>query len=443
MAHTLPQPRTVRAAAALRGTIAVPGDKSISHRSLMLSALAVGESRVEGLLEGEDVLATAAAMRAMGADIVRQDDGVWVIHGVGVGGLLQPEVALDMGNSGTSTRLLMGLVASHPITATFIGDASLSKRPMGRVIDPLSQMGAQFQDTPGGRLPLMVRGISPAVPIRYTLPVASAQVKSAILLAGLNTPGETTVIEPIATRDHSERMLAGFGAELTVTPSPKGRIITIRGEAELKPQNIVVPGDPSSAAFWLVAGSIVPGADVTITNVGMNPTRTGIIAALKMMGADITELNARIVGGEPVADLRVRHAPLSAIEVPPELTPSMIDEYPVLFVAAAYAKGTTIARGAEELRVKESDRIAAMANALDACGVRCEEFEDGMAVTGTGGDPIPGGATIATLLDHRIAMSMTIAALNAHAPITLDDAAPVATSYPIFFDTLEKLGAMA
>ncbi|MDQ1159412.1 3-phosphoshikimate 1-carboxyvinyltransferase [Sphingomonas sp. SORGH_AS 950] len=443
MAHTLPQPRTVRAAAALRGTIAVPGDKSISHRSLMLSALAVGQSRVRGLLEGEDVLATASAMRAMGADIVRQDDGVWVIHGVGVGGLLQPETALDMGNSGTSTRLLMGLVASHPITATFTGDASLSKRPMGRVIDPLSQMGAQFQDTPGGRLPLMVRGISPAVPIRYTLPVASAQVKSAILLAGLNTPGETTVIEPIATRDHSERMLAGFGAELTVTPSPEGRIITIRGQAELKPQDIVVPGDPSSAAFWLVAGSIVPGADVTITNVGMNPTRTGIIAALKMMGADITELDARIVGGEPVADLRVRHAPLTAIEVPPELTPSMIDEYPVLFVAAAFATGTTIARGAEELRVKESDRITAMADALGACGVRCEEYEDGMAVTGTGGDPIPGGATIATLLDHRIAMSMTIAALNARDPITLDDAAPVATSYPVFFDTLESLGALA
>lgn len=443
MAHTLPQPRTVRAAAALRGTIAVPGDKSISHRSLMLSALAVGESRVEGLLEGEDVLATAAAMRAMGADIVRQDDGVWVIHGVGVGGLLQPETALDMGNSGTSTRLLMGLVASHPITATFIGDASLSKRPMGRVIEPLSQMGAEFQDTPGGRLPLMVRGISPAVPIRYTLPVASAQVKSAILLAGLNTPGETTVIEPIATRDHSERMLAGFGAELTVTPSPEGKVITIRGQAELKPQDIVVPGDPSSAAFWLVAGSIVPGADVTITNVGMNPTRTGIIAALNMMGADITELDARTVGGEPVADLRVRHAPLSAIEVPPELTPSMIDEYPVLFVAAAFATGTTIARGAEELRVKESDRITAMADALGACGVTCKEFEDGMAVTGTGGEPIPGGATIATLLDHRIAMSMTIAALNARDPITLDDAAPVATSYPIFFDTLEKLGAMA
>ncbi len=443
MAHTLPQPRIVRAAAALRGTIAVPGDKSISHRSLMLSALAVGESRVQGLLEGEDVLATAAAMRAMGADIVRQDDGVWVIHGVGVGGLLQPESALDMGNSGTSTRLLMGLVASHPITATFIGDASLSKRPMGRVIEPLSQMGAQFQDTPGGRLPLMVRGISPAVPIRYTLPVASAQVKSAILLAGLNTPGETVVIEPIATRDHSERMLAGFGADLTVAPSPEGRVITIRGEAELKPQNIVVPGDPSSAAFWLVAGSIVPGADVTITNVGMNPTRTGIIAALKMMGADITELDSRIVGGEPVADLRVRHAPLSAIEVPPELTPSMIDEYPVLFVAAAFASGTTIARGAEELRVKESDRITAMADALGACGVRCQEYEDGMAVTGTGGDPIPGGATIATLLDHRIAMSMTIAALNARDPITLDDAAPVATSYPVFFDTLEKLGALS
>jgi 3-phosphoshikimate 1-carboxyvinyltransferase len=337
----------------------------------------------------------------------------------------------------------MGLVASHPITATFIGDASLSKRPMGRVIEPLSHVGAEFQDTPGGRLPLMVRGISPAVPIRYTLPVASAQVKSAILLAGLNTPGETTVIEPIATRDHSERMLAGFGADLSVTPSPDGRIITIRGQAELTPQNIVVPGDPSSAAFWLVAASIVPGADVTVTNVGMNPTRTGIIAALKLMGADITELNARIVGGEPVADLRVRHASLTAIEVPPELTPSMIDEYPVLFVAAAYASGTTVTRGAEELRVKESDRITAMAEALGACGVVCREYEDGMAVTGTGGGPIPGGATVATLLDHRIAMSMTIAALHARVPITLDDAAPVATSYPVFFDTLDTLGANA
>ncbi len=426
----------------MRGTVAVPGDKSISHRSLMLSALAVGESRVDGLLEGEDVLATAAAMRAMGADIVREESGTWRIHGVGVGGLLQPTAALDMGNSGTSTRLLMGLVASHAITATFIGDASLSARPMGRVIEPLATMGASFSDTPGGRLPLMVRGLSPAVPIRYTLPVASAQVKSAILLAGLNTPGLTEVIEPIATRDHSERMLRGFGADLTVEDTAEGKRIAIRGEATLRPQSITVPGDPSSAAFWLVAGSIVPGSDITVTNVGMNPTRTGIITALRLMGADITEMDARTVGGEPVADLRVRHAPLTAIEVPPELTPSMIDEYPVLFVAAAFADGTTIARGAHELRVKESDRITTMADALNVCGVTTREFEDGLSVTGTGGEPIAGGATVATRLDHRIAMSMTVAALHARQPVTLDDAAPVGTSYPIFFATLDRLMGM-
>jgi 3-phosphoshikimate 1-carboxyvinyltransferase len=417
----------------------VPGDKSISHRSLMFASLAVGESRIEGLLEGEDVLATAAAMRAMGATVERSDDGLWRVWGVGVGGLLQPETALEMGNSGTSTRLLMGLIASHGITATFTGDASLSRRPMGRVIEPLSRMGADFTSSPGGRLPLTMRGLSPALPISYTLPVASAQVKSAVLLAGLNTPGITRVIEPIATRDHSERMLAGFGAELTVEPSPQGRIISIRGEAELKPQQITVPGDPSSAAFWMVAASIVPGSDVTIANVGLNPTRTGIITALRMMGADIVEVAARTVGGEPIADLRVRHAPLKAIEVPADLAPSMIDEYPVLFVAAAFAEGRTVARGAEELRVKESDRIAAMAAALGANGVTLEEFEDGLAITGSAGEPIAGGALIASKLDHRIAMSMAVAGLGAKAEVSIDDAAPVATSYPGFFATLDGL----
>jgi len=424
---------------ALTGTVAVPGDKSISHRALMLSALAVGTSRITGLLEGEDVLATAAAMRAMGAGVERTSDGEWIVHGVGVGGLLQPEGALDMGNSGTSTRLLMGLVASHAITATFVGDASLSKRPMARVIEPLSRFGADITASPGGRLPLMVRGIVPAVPIDYTLPVASAQVKSAVLLAGLNTPGITRVIEPVATRDHSERMLQGFGADLTVEETPEGRIISLRGEAELKPQQITVPGDPSSAAFWAVAASIVPGSDVLITNVGMNPTRTGLFTALEAMGAAITRENPRTVGGEPVADLRVRHAALSAIEVPPELTPSMIDEYPVLFVAAALAKGRTVARGAHELRVKESDRIATMAEALAACGITVEEFDDGLAITGTAGDPVPGGARVASKLDHRIAMSMAVAGLAARAPVTIDDIAPVATSYPAFFATLDDL----
>ena len=444
MTHPTPIPREIQPSGPLKGRVRVPGDKSISHRSLMLSALAVGTSRIEGLLEGEDVLATAAAMRAMGATIRRGDDAVWHVDGVGVGGLLQPATALEMGNSGTSTRLLMGLVASHPITATFIGDASLSKRPMGRVITPLSQMGADVTSSPGGRLPLMLRGLCPAIPITYTLPVASAQVKSAILLAGLNTPGITRVIEPIATRDHSERMLRGFGATVTVEPSPQGRIIEITGEAELRPQAIVVPGDPSSAAFLVVAATIVPGSDVVVENVGLNPTRAGLFTALRLMGASIEEQNPREVGGEPVADLRVRHAALTGIEIPPDLAPSMIDEYPVLFVAAAFATGRTIARGADELRVKESDRIAAMAAALGAAGARVEEVEDGMIIDGTGGDPLLGGATIATLLDHRIAMSMAVAALHcrkgsAGAGITLDDASPVATSYPAFFDQIAQL----
>ena len=443
MSHAAPKSLRIESSAGLTGRITVPGDKSISHRSLMLSSLAVGESRIEGLLEGEDVLATAAAMRAMGATIERSDDGIWRVWGVGVGGLLQPAGALDMGNSGTSTRLLAGLVASHAITATFIGDASLSKRPMGRVIDPLSLMGADFTSSPGGRLPMMVRGICPAVPIDYTLPVASAQVKSAVLLAGLNTPGITRVIEPVPTRDHSERMLAGFGANLTVEATNRGRVISVHGEAELKPQQIVVPGDPSSAAFWAVAASIVPGSEVTIANVGLNPTRAGIFTALRMMGADITEVDARNVGGEPVADLIVRHATLKAIDVPPDLAPSMIDEYPVLFVAAALAEGRTVARGAHELRVKESDRIAAMKDALEACGVAVEEYEDGLAITGSGGEPIPGGGTVASLLDHRIAMAMTVAGLVARRPITIDDVAPVATSYPVFFETLEHLAGRA
>lgn len=439
MSAAIPLPLAISARGPLRGTLTVPGDKSISHRSLMFAGLAVGESRIEGLLEGEDVLATAAAMRAMGATIERRDDGAWHVWGVGVGGLLQPETALEMGNSGTSTRLLMGLVASHPITATFTGDASLSKRPMGRVIDPLSQMGADFTPSPGGRLPLTMRGLCPAVPIEYTLPVASAQVKSAVLLAGLNTPGITRVIEPVLTRDHSERMLAGFGAELTVEETPQGRIISIRGEAEFDPQQITVPGDPSSAAFWMVAASIVPGSDITIANVGLNPTRTGLTTALRMMGADIVELDPRIVGGEPVADLRVRHAPLKAIEVPHDLAPSMIDEYPAFFVAAAFAEGRTIARGAEELRVKESDRIAAMVAALAPNGVALEEFEDGLAITGTGGELIPGGAPVASKLDHRIAMSMAVAGLGAKAELSIDDVSPVGTSYPGFFATLDSL----
>lgn len=441
------QPLSLAAAGALTGTITVPGDKSISHRAIMLGALAVGETRISGLLEGEDVLATAAAMRAMGAGIERRQDGEWRVHGVGVGGLLQPARALDMGNSGTSTRLLMGLLASHPITATFVGDASLSGRPMGRVITPLSLMGAAITATPGagGRqtLPLTITGLCPAVALEYRLPVASAQVKSAVLLAGLNTPGNTVVIEPVATRDHSERMLAGFGAQLTVEPTPEGRIITIAGEAELRPQTIVVPGDPSSAAFPMVAALIVPGSDIIIRNVGINPTRAGLIRVLQAMGGQIDLRNERSVGGEPVADLRVRHSSLTGIEVPPDGAPSMIDEYPILFVAAACAQGRTVMRGLEELRVKESDRIAVMAQGLTACGVAATELEDGLIIDGRGGDKVPGGATVAARLDHRIAMSFAVLGLNAQAPVTVDDARPIATSFPDFVAMMAQLGATA
>ncbi|MFN3515697.1 MAG: 3-phosphoshikimate 1-carboxyvinyltransferase [Novosphingobium sp.] len=430
----------------LKGTIRVPGDKSISHRSIMLGALAVGETRITGLLEGEDVLATAAAMRAMGASVERLGEGEWAVCGVGVGALLQPETPLDMGNSGTSTRLLMGLVASHAIETRFFGDASLAGRPMGRVIEPLSQMGAAFEASPGGRLPLTVRGANPAVPITYRLPVASAQVKSAILLAGLNTPGITTVIEPVPTRDHSERMLRGFGAELAVeTDSAGGRTIRIRGETELSPQTIEVPGDPSSAAFFIVAALIVPGSELTIRNVGLNPTRAGIIAVLREMGGDITELNRREVGGEPVADLLVRHCALKGIEVDPAIAPSMIDEFPALFVAAALAEGTTVTTGLDELRVKESDRLSAMAAALTLAGARVKETENGLTIHGSNGEMLAGTAgadsTVLTHLDHRIAMAMAIAGLASKAGIKVDDTRPIATSFPTFEALLDGLSA--
>ena len=437
--HETARPHRFQPSGPLRGRIRVPGDKSISHRTLMLGALAVGETRATGLLEGEDVLATAQAMRQMGATIGKQGDA-WSIHGVGVGGLLQPNAALDMGNSGTSTRLLMGLIASHGITAAFTGDASLSKRPMGRVIEPLSRMGASFTPSPGGTLPLMMEGLCPAVPIEYRLPVASAQVKSAVLLAALNTPGITTVIEPVPTRDHSERMLRGFGAELEVEEVNGERMIRIRGEADLKPQTIEVPGDPSSAAFFLVAASLIEGSDLTIENVGLNPTRAGLVEVLRQMGANIEAADIREVGGEPVADLRVRHAPLTGIEVDPAIAPSMIDEFPVLFVAAALAAGTTRTSGLDERRVKESDRLAALAAALNADGERVEDVEGGLVIEGTGGEPLPGTADeirVATHLDHRIAMSMAVAGLASRKGVGIDDTRPIGTSFPDFETLLE------
>nr|WP_247710663.1 3-phosphoshikimate 1-carboxyvinyltransferase [Qipengyuania aestuarii] len=420
----------------MTGRIRVPGDKSISHRSLMFGALAVGRSRISGLLEGEDVLATAAALRAMGA-VIEKDGDDWIVDGVGVGTLLQPGQALDMGNSGTSTRLLMGLVASHGITTSFVGDESLSKRPMGRVIDPLSMMGAGFTPSPGGRLPLMMEGMQPAVPITYRLPVASAQVKSAVLLAGLNTPGTTTVIEPVPTRDHTERMLRGFGVDVQVEERDGERVISITGPCDLTPCDITVPGDPSSAAFFAVAASIVPGSDLIIENVGLNPTRNGIFEVLGQMGASIEYLDAREVGGEPVADLRVRHAPLKGVEVDPAIAPRMIDEFPVLFVAAAVADGTTVTSGLEELRVKESDRLAAMAASLSLVGADIEEREDGLVIHGSGGTALPGGGPVATHLDHRIAMSMAIAGHASRDGVEIDSAEPIATSFPNFNELLK------
>ena len=430
-----------RPAAPLSGATTVPGDKSISHRALMLGALAVGRTEIRGLLEGEDVLATAAALRAMGADVTRQADGHWQVDGVGLGGLAEPANVIDLGNSGTAARLLLGILATHPFTAFVSGDASLRSRPMRRVIDPLSRFGAHFLCREGGRLPLAVTGAADPVPQIYRLPVPSAQVKSAVLLAGLNTPGETTVIEPQPTRDHTERMLGHFGARVRIEPDPDGgRHITVEGYPELTAAPITVPGDPSSAAFPLVAALIVPGSDVTIGNVGLNPTRAGLIASLREMGADITLQKQRTEGGEPVADLHVRAGSLKGADIPPERAPSMIDEYPILAVAAACAKGRTVMRGLAELRVKESDRLAAIATGLAACGVRVDVQGDDLIVEGSGNFPA-GGARVATQLDHRIAMAFLVLSLAANQPVAIDDSRPIATSFPDFVPLMSRLGA--
>jgi 3-phosphoshikimate 1-carboxyvinyltransferase len=440
--HGNPIPMTSRKAGPLTGEAHVPGDKSISHRSLLLGAMAVGETRITGLLEGEDVLATAAAMRAFGAEVERTGEGAWSVHGVGVGGFAEPEDVIDCGNAGTGVRLIMGCMATSPITATFTGDASLRSRPMGRVTDPIALFGAQSHGRTGGRLPMTVVGARAPVPVRYRTPMASAQVKSAVLLAGLNAPGETVVIEAEATRDHTERMLAGFGAELTVEDSDEGRVITLVGQPELGPQTIAVPRDPSSAAFPVCAALIVPGSDVLVPNIGLNPTRAGLFTTLREMGADLTYENEREEGGEPVADLRARFSPdMRGVRVPEERAASMIDEYPVLCVVAAFATGKTEMVGVKELRVKESDRIDAMARGLEAGGVTVEEGEDFMVVHGMGPDGVPGGATAAARLDHRIAMSFLVMGLAAQAPMSVDDGAPIATSFPIFEPLMSGLGA--
>lgn len=440
--HGDAQPMKSRKSGPLRGVADVPGDKSISHRSLIFGALAVGETKISGLLEGQDVLDTAKAMRAFGATVTRHGAGVWTVNGVGVGGLQEPADVIDCGNSGTGVRLIMGTMATTPITATFTGDASLRKRPMGRVTDPLSLFGARAYGRQGGRLPMTIVGAANPVPVRYALPVASAQVKSAVLLAGLNAPGETVVIEKEPTRDHSERMLLGFGAQLHVEKTAEGHVITLKGQPELRPQTVAVPRDPSSAAFPVCAALIVEGSDILVPGVSQNLTRNGLYLTLVEMGADIEFRNPREEGGEPVADLRVRFSGgMKGIEVPPDRAPSMIDEYPVLSVVAAFATGRTVMRGVRELRVKESDRIDAMARGLEACGVRVEEDEDTLIVHGMGPGGVPGGATCATHIDHRIAMSFLVCGLAAKAPVAVDDGSPIQTSFPVFEDLMRGLGA--
>ena len=440
--HGVAQPMTARRAGPLKGVAEVPGDKSISHRALIFGAMAVGETRVSGLLEGQDVLDTAAAMRAFGAEVMQHGPGVWSVHGVGVGGFSEPEGVIDCGNSGTGVRLIMGCMATTAMTATFTGDASLRKRPMGRVTDPLSLFGTQAYGRKGGRLPMTVVGAAHPVPVRYALPVASAQVKSAVLLAGLNAPGQTVVIEREPTRDHSERMLLGFGAQVRVEKTSEGNVITLTGQPELRPQVVAVPRDPSSAAFPVCAALIVEGSDITVPGVSQNLTRNGLYLTLVEMGADIEFLNPREEGGEPVADLRVKFSgDMKGIEVPPERAPSMIDEYPVLSVVAAFATGRTVMRGVRELRVKESDRIDAMARGLEACGVTVEEDEDTLIVNGMGAGGVPGGATCAVHLDHRIAMSFLVCGMAAAQPVGVDDASPILTSFPVFEGLMRGLGA--
>ncbi|MBT0958532.1 3-phosphoshikimate 1-carboxyvinyltransferase [Alphaproteobacteria bacterium KMM 3653] len=440
--HGVPMPMISHPAGPLTGRAEVPGDKSISHRSLIFGAMAVGETRITGLLEGEDVLDTAKAMRALGAEVVQHAPGEWSVHGVGVGGFAEPEDVIDCGNSGTGVRLIMGAVATHDFAVTFTGDASLRSRPMGRVSDPLALFGARAVGRAGGRLPMTLVGASEPVPVRYVTPVPSAQVKSAVLLAGLNAPGQTVVIEKEATRDHTERMLAGFGAEITVRETEEGREITLTGQPELKPQEIAVPRDPSSAAFPVCAALITPGSDVLVPGIGLNPTRAGLFTTLREMGADLSYENEREEGGEPVADLRAKFSPdMKGIEVPAERAASMIDEYPILSVVACFATGKTHCPGVKELRVKESDRIDAMAVGLRANGAVVDETEDSFTVHGMGPQGLPGGGEAQARLDHRIAMAFLIAGMGAKAPVRVDDAGPVATSFPIFEGLMGDLGA--
>lgn len=435
-----PKPLRAEASGPLTGRARLPGDKSISHRAIMLGALTVGETVVEGLLEGDDVRATIDAMRALGARVSRSEDGIRRVTGVGVGGCLEPENVIDFGNSGTGARLAIAIAGSHAFATSFTGDASLRSRPMGRIVEPMRRMGAQVLARSNERLPLTIAGPDRLLPIEYKLPVPSAQVKSAVLLAGLNTDGEITVIEPWATRDHTERMLAAFGANIEVELGDDGsRIIRLEGQPNLKPQSITIPGDPSSASFAIVAATIVEGSDITIEDVLLNPTRIGLFDTLREMGAELTIENERVVGGEPVGDVHVRSAKLRGVVVPPERAPLMIDEYPVLAVAAALAEGDTVMDGVAELRVKESDRVAATIAGLRANGVDAEEGESRMVVHGHA--EIRGGGTVETHFDHRIAMSFLVLGLAASEPVIVDDGTAIATSFPEFENLMGGLGA--
>jgi 3-phosphoshikimate 1-carboxyvinyltransferase len=427
----------------LKGTAIVPGDKSISHRALILGAMTVGQTEIAGLLESSDVLHTADAMRRLGAHIERFGQGRWLVVGVGVGGFCAPGEALDFGNSGTGCRLSMGAVATTPIFVEFTGDASLRRRPMRRVLEPLEQFGLtwQGQENDDGLLPIAVKGAYSSAPICYTLQVPSAQVKSAMLLAALNVPGSSTMIEPTATRDHTERMLRAFGAEISIQESDGGKAISVTGEVELSPVTISVPCDPSSAAFPLVAALILPGSEVLLERIMLNPLRTGLLTTLEEMGAQIAYENRREFGGETVADLRVRHSALKGVEVPPTRAPSMIDEFPILSVAAAFAEGRTVMRGLEELRIKESDRLSAIASGLTECGVAVEETTDGLVIEGRGADGVRGGGRIATHMDHRIAMSFLMLGLASRDAVAVDDSTMIATSFPEFETLMSALGA--
>ena len=441
----MPQARPLkgRRSPALRGMATVPGDKSISHRALILGGMALGETRISGLLEAEDVLNTAEAVRAFGAQVVRQGPGAWKVSGTGVGGWRRPEDVLDFGNSGTGSRLMMGAMATTPVTAVFTGDASLRKRPMGRVLEPLKLFGADYDAQPGGLMPVTLRGAVQAICVDYKVPMASAQVKSAVLLAALNAPGRSRISQDVLTRDHTERMMAAFGADVTVEPLPSGgEVISLMGEAELKAVSVAVPRDPSSAAFPLVAALIIPGSEILLRDVLLNPRRGGLFETLKEMGAQIEIRDERESGGERIGDLAVRASVLKGTKVPAERVPAMIDEFPALAVAAAFAEGPTVMQGLEELRVKESDRLAAIIAGLRAAGIAVQELEDGMVVEGRGLDGVPGGGTVVTHMDHRIAMAFVTMGLASRDPMTIDDSSMIATSFPEFESLMGTLGAV-